>query len=317
MSRLNIFMAPLQGLTEAPFRNALDRHFGGVDAFYSPFVRWEHGGVRRKDVRDLNPETNTVECLVPQIMAGSSEEAGLILAQLEPLGYRDFDLNMGCAYSMVAKKGKGSGILPYPERVRDLLQIAERHPALSFSVKMRLGYDSAEECMQLLPVLNEARIRRVTVHARTGRQQYGGACDRESFLRFARECAHPVVYNGDVVTAEDIASLEREMPFLEGVMLGRGLLAAPWLAAEYAGGEIWSETRRTDALRVLHADLFDHYARALEGGERQLLTKMKTFWEYMCPGADRKLHKKIQKAQKVADYTQAVFRLLCERQACF
>lgn len=56
MERLKIYMAPLQGLTEAPYRNAFEKHFGGVDVYYTPFIRWEHGGLRRKDVRDLHPD---------------------------------------------------------------------------------------------------------------------------------------------------------------------------------------------------------------------------------------------------------------------
>lgn len=175
---------------------------------------------------------------------------------------------------------------------------------------MRLGYENAAECMELLPVLNETRLSRVVVHARTGRQQYKGECDREAFLRFARECRHPVVYNGDVTTVESLSELQQGMPFLEGVMMGRGLLAAPWVAIEYHEGAAWSMERRMSSLRALHADLLDHYVQTLEGGEKQLLTKMKAFWEYIYPEGDRKCRKKIHKAQKVADYTQAVFQLL-------
>ena len=310
MEKLNVYMAPLQGLTEWPFRNALDKHFGGVDAYFTPFIRWEHGGVRRKDLRDLAPEANKVGRLVPQIMAASPEEAEQILSQVLPVGYKEIDLNMGCAFSMLAKKGKGCGILPYPDRVKALLQVADRHPDVAFSVKMRLGYEDAAECMALLPALNAARLTRVVVHARTGQQQYDGECDHEAFLRFARECRHPVVYNGDVTTLEGIHTLQEEMPFLDGVMMGRGLLAAPWLAAEYKDGVAWDAGRRLDALRALHADMLDAYAQKMEGGEKQLLMKMKPFWEYLCPEGDRKLHKKIRKAQKMKDYTQAAFQLL-------
>lgn len=173
-----------------------------------------------------------------------------------------------------------------------------------------LGYENAAECMELLSVLNETRLSRVVVHARTGRQQYKGECDREAFLRFARECRHPVVYNGDVTTVESLSELQQGMPFLEGVMMGRGLLAAPWVAIEYHEGAAWSMERRMSSLRALHADLLDHYVQTLEGGEKQLLTKMKAFWEYIYPEGDRKCRKKIHKAQKMADYTQAVFQLL-------
>lgn len=310
MERLKIYMAPLQGLTEAPYRNAFEKHFGGVDVYYTPFIRWEHGALRRKDVRDLYPDANKVGHLVLQIIAASAEEAEQILSQVVSYGYQEVDLNMGCAFPMLVKKGKGCGLLSEPERVRGLLQVVERYPDISFSVKMRLGYENAAECMELLPVLNETRLSRVVVHARTGRQQYKGECDREAFLRFARECRHPVVYNGDVTTVESLSELQQGMPFLEGVMMGRGLLAAPWVAIEYHEGAAWSMERRMSSLRALHADLLDHYVQTLEGGEKQLLTKMKAFWEYIYPEGDRKCRKKIHKAQKVADYTQAVFQLL-------
>ena len=60
MGLLALYMAPLQGLTEAPFRNSFERNFGGVDAYFTPFVRQEHGGPRRKDLRGLEPDANAV-----------------------------------------------------------------------------------------------------------------------------------------------------------------------------------------------------------------------------------------------------------------
>ena len=125
MERLKIYMAPLQGLTEAPYRNAFEKHFGGVDVYYTPFIRWEHGALRRKDVRDLHPDANKVGHLVPQIIAASAEEAEQILAQVVPYGYQEVDLNMGCAFPMLVKKGKGCGLLHEPERVRGLLQVVK------------------------------------------------------------------------------------------------------------------------------------------------------------------------------------------------
>ena len=310
MERLNVYMAPLQGLTEAVFRNAFERHFGGVAAYYTPFVRREHGEVRRKDLRELAPERNRVGHLVPQLLAGTCEEACHIVEVIRDMGYREADLNMGCAFPMVVRRGKGCGILPFPEKVRELLRVAELYPDMAFSVKMRLGYETTDECMRLLPLLNDTPLVRVAVHARTGLQQYKGECDREMFFRFAEACSHPVVYNGDVCTTDDILGLQQSGVALQGVMIGRGLLAAPWLAAEWRDGEVWTREHRMDALRAFHAALFDGYEQQLEGGEKQLLTKMKAFWEYILPDGDRKCRKRIHKAQRVADYTAAVFQLL-------
>ena len=149
MERLNVYMAPLQGLTEAVFRNAFERHFGGVAAYYTPFVRREHGEVRRKDLRELAPERNRVGHLVPQLLAGTCEEACHIVEVIRDMGYREADLNMGCAFPMVVRRGKGCGILPFPEKVRELLRVAELYPDMAFSVKMRLGYETADGCSSI------------------------------------------------------------------------------------------------------------------------------------------------------------------------
>lgn len=310
MGQLKIYMAPLQGITEAPFRNLFARYFGGVDVYYTPFVRWEYGAVRKKDLRDLRPERNVVECLIPQLLAGSLEEAEKIMPEILDSGYRKVDLNLGCSFPVLVKKGKGCGLIPHPDKVKELLLLAERYPEVDFSVKMRLGYDSAQECMELLPVLNDTRLSHIAIHARTGKQQYKGECDREAFVRFAQDCRHPLVYNGDIRTVDDIEAIQREIPDLSGVMIGRGLLEHPWLAVEYVEGKIWTSAERMQAMRRLHSDLFSYYEQVLEGGEKQLLMKMKGFWEYMFPDGDRKMRKKIHKAQKIVDYTNAVFQLL-------
>lgn len=307
---MKVYMAPLQGLTEAPFRNLFCRWFGGVDAYYTPFLRWENGGVRRKDTRDILQERNTVNVLIPQLLAATAEEAEKMLGVIFDNGYRCANLNMGCPFPVLTRKGKGCALLPHPEKVAELLQLTERYPEMDFSVKMRLGSEHAQECMDLLPVLNAARLSHIVVHARIGRQQYKGECDKEAFARFADGCRHALVYNGDIRTADDIDTLERDFPALHGVMIGRGLLEQPWLAAEYAEGCVWDRAKRMQTMRRFHSELLSQYEQILEGGEKQLLLKMKGFWEYLLPDGDRKQRKKIHKAQRTADYTDAVFRLL-------
>lgn len=310
MEQKTIYMAPMQGVTEAPFRNAFDKYFGGADGYYTPFIRWEHQGVRRKDMRDIDPERNSVACLVPQLMAGSLEEAEMILPYILEMGYKEVDINMGCAYPMLTKKKKGCGILPYPENVADLLRIVDRHPDVSFSVKIRLGLSDKEECLSLVPLFNSMPLKRIVVHARTGVQQYDGDCDAEAFARFASVCTHPVLYNGDALTGKGLEGwLSDESP-AAGVMLGRGLLDEPWKAAEYRLGKVWSREEKILALRNLHADVLDYYEQNILGGEKQLLTKMKGIWEYLLVSGNKKARKKIRKAQKMTDYSEAVGTLI-------
>lgn len=310
MSLIPVQFAPLQGFTEAPFRNLHEKYFGGVSTYYAPFLRVQHKEIRRKDQRDVQPEYNTVTRLVPQIMASDLSEADFLVRFLADKGYTDIDLNMGCPFPMLARRHKGSGILPFPDEVASLLQIVRNYPEIHFSVKMRLGNEHAEECLRLVGILNELPLSQIAVHARVGRQQYKGECDRESFRVFAGLCAHPLVYNGDILCLEDIEQLVADFPKLSGVMIGRGLLAKPWMASELSEGKSWDTSRKQQALRRFHADLLDYYVQAIEGGEMQLLHKLQSFWEYFLSDADRKALKKIKKATKIPAYTDAVHQLI-------
>lgn len=312
MEQKKIYMAPMQGVTEAPFRNAFDKYFGGVDGYYTPFIRWEHQGVRRKDIRDIEPERNKVACLIPQLMAGSAEEAEQILPYILEAGYREVDLNMGCAYPVLTKKKKGCGILPYPDQVADLLQVVTRHPDVKFSVKIRLGLTDKEECLKLVSLFNSLPLERIVVHARTGVQQYDGACDADAFNRFAAACSHPVFYNGDVLAVDGLERWLSDSSPAAGVMVGRGLLDEPWKAAEFRSGHEWTSEEKLLALKNLHADVLDHYVQNMLGGEKQLLMKMKGIWEYLLVNGNKKARKKIKKAQKMSDYTEAVGVLIRE-----
>lgn len=112
-----IYAAPLQGYTEAAWRNAHSEVFGGVDAYYTPFVRLEKGSIRNKDRRELLPEQNKVNRLIPQVVASEAEEFDQLVRMVTALGYREIDLNMGCPFPLIANRGKGSGLLAFPGSV--------------------------------------------------------------------------------------------------------------------------------------------------------------------------------------------------------
>ena len=228
-----LHFAPLQGYTEAPYRDAHATVFGGIDTYYTPFVRIERGEFRRKDTRDIEPGNNHVEHLVPQLIASKIEKAETILALFIEKGYGEVSINLGCPFPILAKRHNGSGMLPYPEEVKALLAMVEQHPEIRFSVKMRLGWESPEECLALAPLLNALPLEHVALHARLGKQQYKGEVDLDAFAAFAEVCQKPLIYNGDLLTVEDIQRIEKRFPQLAGIMIGRGLLANPALAMEY------------------------------------------------------------------------------------
>lgn len=118
---LPIHFAPLQGYTEVFYRNAHAACFGGVDTYYTPFVRIEKGSFRHRDVRGIEPENNHVPHLVPQLIAPTMEKAETVLSLFIEKEYKEVDINLGCPFPLLAKRHNGSGILPYPEEVETLL----------------------------------------------------------------------------------------------------------------------------------------------------------------------------------------------------
>lgn len=309
--QLPIHFAPLQGYTDAIYRSAHARIFGGIASYYTPFVRLEHGDFRRKDVRELDADNNRGVNLTPQLIASTPEKILHILALFIEKGYKNVDINLGCPFPTLAKRHNGAGLLPYPDEVKALLMAAiEAHPEIQFSVKMRLGWEDANECMALLPLLNSLPLSHITMHPRLGKQQYKGEVDLEAFQRFYAECEKPLIYNGDLLTLDDIDTISNRFPRLGGLMIGRGLLANPALAIEYQQGAPLSPKEKIEKIRLLHADVFSQYGNLLEGGDLQLLTKMRTFWEYLLPDGDRKAKKVIHKTSKLSNYQAAVSNLL-------
>ena len=164
---LPIHFAPLQGYTDVFYRNAHAACFGGIDTYYTPFVRLEKGGFRHRDVRGIEPGNNQVPHLIPQLIAPSFDKADKILSLFIEKGYKEVDINMGCPFPMLAKRHNGSGILPYPEEVQALLSLLiTEYPQISFSIKMRLGWEDPKECLKLAPIINELPLRQVVMHPR-------------------------------------------------------------------------------------------------------------------------------------------------------
>lgn len=305
MDFMKIYSAPLQGFTEAVWRNVHSSVFGDIDGYYTPFLRYEHGEIRSKDIRDVERKNNTVENLVPQIIAATPEEMHPLMELIAGEGYSRVDINMGCSFPLQMRRKHGAGLLPHPDMVAAIMKEVERYPDFSFSVKMRLGCESREEWKELLPILNSTPLRHITMHPRLGIEQYKKAADVDAFAEFYDECKHPVIYNGDICTLEDIRKIEERFPNLKGVMLGRGLLANPALAMEYKRGEELPAKELASLVQEMHDAMYEKLVTRLQGNT-QFLSKMKPYWEYLLPEMLKRDKKAILKATTTEKYMQAV-----------
>lgn len=291
--------APLQGYTDWVYRKAHCECAGGVDEYYTPFVRLEGGEVRKKDLRDIGMQRNEGVPTVPQVIARNREEFARLCDAVEAEGWRRMDLNMGCPFPMQVRSGRGSGLLADADCVAAIAEEMSRRDEVVFSVKMRLGQEDAGECMRLLPVLNAMPLLHVTLHPRIGRQQYKGEPDREAFGRFVEGCSQRVVYNGDLLSEEVVEAVMQRWPMLKGVMIGRGLLARPWL---FSGQEPWN------VVREMHERIYDYACSVLQG-DSQILARLHAFWEYQAPLLDKKQYKAIMKSGSLRNYRAALTAL--------
>lgn len=305
---LPIHFAPLQGHTDDVYRRIHHQLVGGIEHYYTPFVRVEAGDIRSKDRRDIDPKNNVGVPMIPQIIFKSLKEFLFLLNEMEALGYRAIDLNMGCPFPLQARHGRGSGLLAHPDIVAEVADIIKARPELTFSVKMRLGWENTEEWTPILDILNDTPLAHIALHPRTGTQQYKGSIHREIFERFYETCRHPLLYNGDLTTLEQLHAMEKCYPRLTGLMIGRGLLARPTLAREYAERREWSHEEHIHTLRLLHSKLMEEYARIVKG-EAQLHSKLRPYWEYTEPLIGHKPHKKIMKSGNLRNYLNAIEEL--------
>lgn len=305
---LPIHFAPIQGYTEDVYRRLHHSLCGGVECYYTPFLRLEHGGVRSKNMRDIRPEFNEGVPLVPQVIASSGKELETLVEVVKQNGYTRLDINMGCPFPLQTRHGRGAGLLPNVDSVCEISEVIKKHPEITFSVKMRLGMDSNEDWKQVLPILNDTPLCHITLHPRIGAQQYKGDVDIPSFEAFMQQSTHPLIYNGDITTIAQIHQLEASYPSLAGVMIGRGLLAHPSLAAEYQQERQISERELISLVKQIHSRLLAHYEQTIPG-EAQRLNKVRTFWDYLEPTIGRKPWKKITKAGNMKNYLNAVGEL--------
>ena len=298
----------MQGYTDFEYRRIHSRHCGGVDTYYTPFIRWEKGGIREKDIKDILPENNEGLHLVPQIICADTDEFNRLADTIQEHGYEEMDLNMGCPAPMQTKLMRGSGILPYPTRVSALLKEMERRPEVRFSAKMRLGLEGKEEWRELSGMLNSSCLKHLTVHPRIGKQMYKGEVDMDAFNEVYSSIHIPIIYNGDVTSMEQVSSLLERYPDLPGIMMGRGLLARPTLAQECLMGKEMPHEERMSILMQMHEDMLGYCTRKYKV-DSQILLHIHAFWEYQESQLERKTWKKIMKAGNMKNYLEAIRKL--------
>lgn len=307
-----LISSPLQGFTDFHFRNAFQQFFTGIDHFYAPYIRF-NGKMRIKPVyeRDLQLKNNTTLEVIPQVMTCSADEFIFAANYVRSLGYKELNWNLGCPYPMVTNKGMGSGLIKNPEKIDHILDQVHTQTDVIVSMKMRMGYEHAREILDVFPVLAKYPIKSIGIHARIGAQLYRGGTDLEGFQRCIDHCGQKLYFNGDITSVAIFEELADRFPSIDHWMLGRGLIADPFLPEMIKSQTHNYPDNKLERFSKYLDILFTAAERKLTG-EKAVIRKMLSYWEYfstLFPNPT-KVVKKIKKAKTYEVYDAAVREIL-------
>lgn len=303
-----LLSSPLQGFTDFRFRNAFHHYFGGIDTFYSPYIRLNGKfKIKTSYQNDLLQENNSTLEVIPQIITNDAEEFLFVAKYVQSLGYNELNWNLGCPYPMVAKSGMGSGLICNPTKINNILERAHNETDILVSMKMRMGYDNAEEILDVFPILDEYPLKNIAIHARIGKQLYKGSVDLDAFERCITSTKHKLYYNGDITSVATFKSMQKRFPTLDHFMIGRGLIADPFLPQMIKNDTTEYPKNRWDIFEEFHNTIYKQYDDYLSG-PTPIKMKMLGFWEFFSQSYSnpQKTYKAIKKASNPLKYKQAV-----------
>lgn len=309
--RMNIYFAPLEGITGHIFRNAYNEIYGHIDKYFAPFISpSEKCPITPRERKEVTPENNQGFYLVPQILTCRSEHFIEGARELQAMGYKEINLNLGCPSGTVCAKGKGAGFLPETLALQkfldDIYSYAESD-GVKISIKTRLGYFNPDEFYDLLDIFNKYPVSELIVHPRIRSDFYKGEPRKEYFAYAIEHSKCPLVYNGNIFSAKDYEEYSGSFgTSLDPVMLGRGLISDPSLADKLKGF-----TAETDFAKFkrLHDTIYHEYQKVMSP-DINVLYKMRELWSYwqtLFDGKERDI-KRLLKAKKYAEYEDVVYR---------
>ena len=309
---MKIYFAPLEGITTYIFRNTYNEIYGHIDKYFAPFISpSEKCALTPKERKDVAPENNRGICLVPQILTCRSEGFIEAAKELNAMGYKEINLNLGCPSGTVCAKGKGAGFLPETlalQRFLDDIYSYAGSENMQISIKTRLGFYDPDEFYDLVDIFNGFPVSELIVHPRIRSDFYKGEPRTEYFAYALEHSKCPLVYNGNIFIAQDYERFSGTFNTdLDPVMLGRGLISDPSLADKLTG--LTDETD-FEKFRRLHDTLYHEYQKIMSP-DINVLHKMRELWSYwgaLFDGKERDI-KRMLKAKKYAEYEEVVERI--------
>ncbi|MBR5152660.1 MAG: tRNA-dihydrouridine synthase family protein [Clostridia bacterium] len=300
---MNLYFAPMEGITGYIYRNAHKEMFGMCDVYFAPFlVPTEHERISRKTLRDILPEKN-IAVVIPQVLSGHAGAFLEFSKKIEALGFSEVNLNLGCPSGTVVKKKRGAGALKDVEFLDSFLHDIFAETTLPISVKTRAGFWSHEEFDELLRIFNQYPIKELMIHPRVREEYYKGIPNLQTFEKAYQGTELNLCYNGNITTVQEYREIRERYPRLHSIMIGRGAVKNPAIFREIRGGE----PLKTEELLAFFKVLEERYLAVLES-EVYTLHRMKELWLYAMDNfpEETKILKAVKKANRLGDLNGAV-----------
>ena len=257
----NLFLSPLAGYTNLPFRRVV-REVGGVSLCTTDLVNARSLLEKNHKAFKLIETSPADSPLAVQLFGSVPEEMRDAAVYLESLGIASIDINMGCPVKKVCKVGGGSAMMTELDKTAALVKGMVNAVKIPVTAKMRLGWDDDNlTAPDLARTLEDVGIAAIFVHGRTREQGFGGTVNLAGIRKVVEAVKHiPVIGNGDIITPQAAKKMFDETG-CAGVSIGRGAFYDPWIFKRTLSfvntGELPLEPSFSERIRIMrrHLDL--------------------------------------------------------------
>lgn len=229
----NLVLAPMAGVTDSPFRRLI-KELGGVGLIVTEFVSVEgltRGNLKTHRLLKFLPEERPISI---QIFGYDAERMRQAAEVVEEVGADVLDVNCGCPAKRVVRGGGGSNLLKDLPQLEKILRGIRRSISIPMTVKIRTGWnEDMINCVEVAKLIEDCGGQQVAIHGRTKEQGYKGWANWDRIAEVKRHVSIPVVGSGDVVRPEQALS-RIDQSGVDGVMIGRGAIANPFIFREAA-----------------------------------------------------------------------------------
>ncbi|WP_123054811.1 tRNA dihydrouridine synthase DusB [Clostridium sp. JN-1] len=305
----NIFLAPMAGVTDIPFRELCKKMGAGL--VYSEMISAKALTEKNKNTYDMLKVSPQESPIAVQLFGSDP----FVMAKCCEL-FNDnpdvciLDINMGCPAPKIVKNGEGSALMKNPELAVKIVKEMKKASSKPVTAKIRKGFDSNNiNAVEFAKMLEQAGVDAIAVHGRTREQMYDGKADLDIISKVKKAVSVPVIGNGDVIDAKSAKHLF-EATNCDAIMIGRGAMGNPWIFREIRDGLNNREIVYPDFNEKIDVCI-KHYENAIKyNGEAKAVREMRKHIAWYLKGF--KDSKKIKDKINSEKSSSTVIKILME-----